>query len=195
MYHKVSFILNKGGCFIRRKWICITSVVAVIMIGCIVCYLEYRNPISIQRSVVACSEHGNVVELDLDLYAYRFLFDPTEIRGTVVLNGTSYKSGGWNETMKRVPPTRIENVSLSERLWMKSKGQGYGLTFTALNPNGVANSLMDGVFLVFAYDDVMELHSGIFVTIQQDEIIKYCFPAETLEEYEDIYRKLGSVEE
>ena len=152
-------------------------VVAVITIGCTICYWGYRSPVSIQRNVIACSENRNVVGLELNLYAYRFLFYPTEIRGTVVLNGASYGSGGWNPKMKRVPPTRSESVSFMERLRMKLDDQCYGLNFTALNQNGVAESIKNGTLLFSAYDDAMELNSAIFVTIQQGEQTCYCFPA------------------
>ena len=82
-----------------------------------------------------------------------------------------------------------------ERLRMKSDDQCYGLNFTALNQNGVAESIKNGTLLFSAYNDAIELNSAIFVTTQQGEQTYYCFPAGTLEEYEHVYRVFGSVEE
>lgn len=71
----------------KIKWVAVVA--AVLLLGIAV---WYKIPVKKQFTATLCSEEGEQITAAFDVVWHRYLFAPTELRGTIEVDGTTYQS-------------------------------------------------------------------------------------------------------
>lgn len=78
----------------KKVWIKRTIVIMTIIgiISCILALKHYRAPVHKYATETLCSLDGNQIEVVIDVTCYQYLFQPTEVKGLIAIDGKVYRN-------------------------------------------------------------------------------------------------------
>ena len=140
----------------------------------------YRLPVKRSITTTLCSVDGEKISVDFDLSWHRYIFRPTEIRGTIKIDNNTYYY------IKKINQEMYSYYSFLERLSKKLNNDmnAQWFTFTSNNPFDI---LENNIQLLHVDKDF----ETIYITVKKpDNITAYYGPAESALEAELIYSEI-----
>lgn len=152
--------------------------VALIFAGLCIWYIVWCN-IRVPRQFTGTfwSGDGEKIEVGFDLTWYRYLGVPSELRGTITIDGTTYTafSADWDR-------------SFFEKLWMKLIGKNDSEHTFIIRTNDPMDWLKDCIRLYVEEKDKQFEEIVLWIRDKnKDCLVDYYGPAETFEEARRIF--------
>ena len=163
----------------KKKKIAILILVFIIL-G-IIAAKCYKIPISREISATLCSLDGERIDIVMDVRWHRFLFTPTELMGTIIVDDDIY-----NDNVN----TRSKTISeFAYEMEKKMKGITSRIWFSKQPIRELNDYVINCIYLPEAV--VLDSFETIALQLVRDNVIKMFYgPAETAEEAAELKKML-----
>ena len=159
----------------KKSGIVIKILVCALLLGLVIYHLPQRR----QTSMPVCNAAGEVSHLEIDVKYYRRLFSMPWVKGTVTLDGVSFR-----DTQSLIGKYS-DGYSFWDWVWHFGDPDGVmpANTFFIKEEHDPSKMFQDEVFLIYVGED-NTFDNVFFIYYQHDESTspKYYGPASTVEE-------------